>query len=209
MNKKNDVRVDVNLLHPMLRHKLNLLLKKCNEEGIYLIITEGFRTVEQQNALYAKGRTTAGKIVTWAVGSQYQSQHQWGIAFDIAINDPKNVYNMAYIKRVANIAKMKSISLGWGGDWSDFPDNPHFYLKKWGSTTYTLKLLYGTVDKFKKKWVAKVNKKSGLYIWDKTHKKKTRLMPYGVEVNVLWRHLKWSRIEYDGTVGYARSKYLK
>ena len=39
-------------------------------------------TNAEQDALYAKGRTKPGNIVTNAKGSSYRSQHQWGIAFD-------------------------------------------------------------------------------------------------------------------------------
>ena len=70
----------------------------------------------------------------------------WGIAFDIAINDNKLLYDITTIKKVANIAKSSSIGLGWGGDWKSFQDTPHFYLKKWGSTTETLKQQYGTPE---------------------------------------------------------------
>lgn len=207
MNKKNDIRIDINLLHPWLRYKLSKMLLECNEYGIYLIITEGFRTVEYQDKLYAQGRTTPGNKVTNAKGSDYQSQHQWGIAFDIAINDNNNTYNMTYIEKVAAIAK--SVGLGWGGDWTDFKDYPHFYLKKWGSTTFMLKLMYGKFTKFKKTWTAKVNKKNGLWIWNKTHKKKIKLVKYNKTVNVMWKHLIWTKVEYNGIAGYMRSKYLR
>lgn len=209
MNKNNSIRIDVDLLHPWLKYKLNKLLVECNKQGIYLIITEGFRTKEYQDELYAKGRTKAGIVVTNARGSDYASQHQWGVAFDIAINDNKLLYNVDMLTKVSEIAKSKNIKLGWGGDWTNPVDRPHFYLSKWGSTPFLLKVRYRTFDNFKKTWVAKVHRKDGLYIWDKTHKKQKRLMPNGAKVNVLWKHIKWSRIEYDGTNGYVRSKYLK
>ena len=209
MNKNNSIRIDVDLLHPWLKYKLNKLLVECNKQGIYLIITEGFRTKEYQDELYAKGRTKAGIVVTNARGSDYSSQHQGGVAFDIAINDNKLLYNVDMLTKVSNIAKSKSIKLGWGGDWKNPVDRPHFYLSKWGSTPFRLKVLYRTFDNFKKTLTAQVHRKDGLYIWDKTHKKQKRLIPNGAKVNVLWKHIRWSRIEYDGTVGYARSKFLK
>ena len=99
MENKHDIRIDRKKLHPWLDHKLGLLLKECAREGIYLIVTEGFRTVAQQNALYAKGRTKPGKVVTNAKGSSYSSQHMWGVAFDIAINDSKRLYDAGQIGR--------------------------------------------------------------------------------------------------------------
>ena len=125
MAKKHDIRIDRKKLHPWLDYKLGVFLKECEKAGIYLIITEGFRTVEQQEALYAKGRTKPGKIVTNARGNSYSSQHMWGVAFDVAINDSKHLYDASLIKKVAKLAK--KIGLGWGGDWKSFPDMPHFF----------------------------------------------------------------------------------
>lgn len=73
MKKEHDIRIDRTKLHPLLDYRLETLLKKCAKKGIYLIITEGFRTKEYQDVLYAKGRTKPGKIVTNAKGSTYSS----------------------------------------------------------------------------------------------------------------------------------------
>ena len=128
MERKHDIRIDRTLIHPLLDFKLTKLLKQCAKKGIFLIITEGYRTVERQDALYAKGRTAPGTIVTGARGSSFTSQHQWGIAFDIAINDKDKTYDVALLCEVGSIAK--KIGLGWGGNWKDLIDRPHFYLKK-------------------------------------------------------------------------------
>jgi len=45
----------------------------------------GYRTVAQQNALYAQGRTTHGALVTNAEG--LESAHCWGMASDWTIFD--------------------------------------------------------------------------------------------------------------------------
>lgn len=211
MNKKHDIRIDVNKLHPWLKYKLSLFLYRCAKKGIYLIITEGFRTVEYQDSLYAKGRTKKGKIVTNAKGKDYQSQHQWGIAFDIAINDNKLLYDVLTLKKVAKIAKSKSVGLSWGGDWLSPVDMPHFYLPKWGDTTSKLKAKYKTPDKFRLEWTRIVHgTKHGLNIWNKTH---TRVLfkkvHNGNEVNVMYIKGKYAKVEYLGTVGYMKVKYLK
>ena len=52
-----------------------------NELNIKLRITDGYRSIQEQNALYAQGRTTPGKIVTHARGGQ--SLHNYGKAFDV------------------------------------------------------------------------------------------------------------------------------
>ena len=209
MRKYNDIRIDRNKLHPWLNYKLALLLKKCNKKGIYLIITEGFRTVKYQDKLYAQGRTTKGNIVTNAKGKDYQSQHQWGIAFDIAINDTKLLYDTATIKKVAKIGK--KIGLSWGGDWVSPVDMPHFYLNKWGDTTSKLKAEYRTPEKFRLEWTKTVHgTKHGLNIWNKSHTKVLyKKVPNGNEVNVMYIKGKYAKVEYLGTVGYMKVKYLK
>lgn len=215
MKNKHDVRIDRSKLHPWLDYKLGNLLDKCAAKGIYLIITEGFRSKEQQDALYAKGRTAGGSIVTNARGSSYSSQHQWGIAFDIAINDKKLLYDSATIKKVAKIAKSKKIGLAWGGDWKSFQDTPHFYLDKWGSTTSELKREYGTFDNFKKTWTKKVaGTKNGLNMWNKAHTKAIyKKVPNGTKVKALCPKKmafgNFTKVKYKGKVGYMLTKYLK
>lgn len=205
MKKQHDVRIDRSKLHPWLDYKLGLLLDECAKKGIYLIVTEGFRTKEYQDQLYAKGRTAPGKIVTYAKGSDNNSGHQWGIAFDIAINDPKHLYDPVMLKNVAVIAKSSKVGLAWGGDWKNPVDTPHFYLGKWGSTTSKLKRKYGTPDKFKKYWKRALKKKRYLYA-TKTLKaggKKKCLIKAGEKVTVLWySKLGYAKVKYDGKIGY-------
>ena len=141
-----------------LNYKLGLLLKQVRKrKGYTLLLRRDLRSKAEQDALYAQGRTKKGNIVTNAKGSDYSSQHQWGIAFDIAINDPKLLYNEATIKKVAKIAKSNKVGLAWGGDWTSPVDTPHFYLDKWGDTPSKLKKKYGVFDNFKKTWTMKVS----------------------------------------------------
>lgn len=207
----NDIRIDRTKLHPYLDYLMMRLIKYSNKQGIYLIITEGFRTVEYQDSLYAQGRTKSGEIVTNARGKDYQSQHQWGISFDIAIRNQGHTYDTEYIRTVANIAKQYCKGLGWGGDWTDFPDNLHFYLRKYGSTTYKLKVQYKNPDAFIKTWRKTVTgTKRGLSIRNKT---KDRILmkkqPNGTVFDILWQNKKWSKVRYKGVVGYSLTKFLK
>lgn len=208
---ENDIRIDRTKLHPYLDYLMNNMIKYCNKENIYIIVTEGFRTVEYQDALFAQGRTKPGRIVTKARGKEFQSQHQWGIAFDIAIKNPGHTYDYNYINRVAQIAKEHCKSLGWGGDWNDFPDNLHFYLKKYGSTTYDLKKQYATPDAFAKTWRKKVaGTKNGLSIKNKTKDKEILpKQPNGTTLEILWMHKKWSKVRINDKVGYALTKFLR
>ena len=212
MKKQHDIRIDRTKLHPWLNYKLGLLLKRCEKKGIYLIITQGFRSKEEQDELYAKGRTQKGNIVTNAKGSSYSSQHQWGIAFDIAINDSKLLYNDATIRKVAKIAKSKKVGLAWGGDWISPVDTPHFYLDKWGDTPSKLKRTYGNFDNFKKTWTKTVSGagKKGIRIFNKTRTKVFKKgIKNGTNLNVLYLKSRYAKVEYGGAVGYVKKKYLK
>ena len=55
---------DISQLHPVLQEKLRQVEKACGERGLPIGIGECIRTVEEQNELYAQGRTKPGKIVT-------------------------------------------------------------------------------------------------------------------------------------------------
>lgn len=138
-------------LHPTLQSLMAQLEEKCAERGLALGIGECYRTVEEQDELYAQGRTKAGSIVTNAKGTNYGSQHQWGIAFDFFKNVKGHAYDDdAFFAEVAAIAK--GLGLGWGGDWVSFKDRPHLYLPMWGSTCSELKRIYGTPEKFMATW---------------------------------------------------------
>lgn len=141
---------DVTQLHPRLQEIIAKLKKQCEAEGYKLGISECLRTVAEQDALYAQGRTKPGNKVTNAKGSTYSSQHQWGIAFDIFQNIKGKEYETTFFKRVATYAK--AFGLAWGGDWKSPVDMPHFYLPDWGSTPTKLKEQYGTPDKFFSSW---------------------------------------------------------
>lgn len=153
---------DITLCHPRLQRLAGAWMKACVTQGIAVTIGETFRTVAEQDALYAQGRTKPGKKVTNAPGSSYSSQHQWGIAFDFylimdidgdgstsddAFNDRTGMF-----KKAAEIAK--GLGLAWGGDWKSLEDKPHLYLPDWGSGTGILKQKYGTFENFKKTWAA-------------------------------------------------------
>jgi len=143
---------NINKCHPRLIDLSKKLVSACRGQGLIIGIGESFRTKEEQDALYAKGRTAPGNIVTNAKGSSYSSHHQWGTAFDIYRNDGKGVYTDSdgFFKKVGKIGK--SIGLEWGGDWKSPVDKPHFQLPDWGSTTTKLKKMYGTPENFMDTW---------------------------------------------------------
>ncbi len=143
---------DITMCHPQLQLLANKLVTECKKQGLIVKLGECFRSVVEQDALYAQGRTTKGSIVTNARGTSYSSMHQWGVAFDVIRNDGKGAYNDSdnWFSKVAKIGK--SLGLEWGGDWTSPVDKPHFQLPQWGSTPTKLKKLYGNVNNFKKTW---------------------------------------------------------
>lgn len=109
---------DINELTPTAQRACRLFLKKCEEAGLNIFITETYRSQERQNELYAQGRTEPGQIVTWTLHSRHTSRRAW----DIAVNGPI-LYDMSVIRKAGEIGKQLGIT--WGGIWSP-PDYAHF-----------------------------------------------------------------------------------
>jgi peptidoglycan LD-endopeptidase CwlK len=115
-------------VHPTVREKAIELVKRAHAKGINVLITQGLRTIAEQNELYAQGRTKPGKIVTNAKGGY--SYHNFGLAFDIVIQNAEGslCWNTGD-KRWQTVGALgKSLGLEWGGEWRKFPDYPHFQL---------------------------------------------------------------------------------
>ncbi len=112
-------------LHPKVQVLCTQFIEKCKSVGISVIIDSTYRDFESQNALYAQGRTTPGKIVTNAKAGE--SYHNFRVAFDFCplLADGRPDWNdtLLFIK-CGNIGK--SLSLEWGGDFKSIKDMPHF-----------------------------------------------------------------------------------
>lgn len=131
--------------HPLLRDKLKEWYLEANNKllpkGYRLRITHVYRSVQEQNDLYALGRTKKGSIVTNAKGGQ--SIHNYGLAFDFVILrdlDDNGTFETAdftvneYWKKIANYFKSKGFT--WGGDFKSFKDAPHLEYSKGLSWSY-------------------------------------------------------------------------
>jgi peptidoglycan L-alanyl-D-glutamate endopeptidase CwlK len=95
-----------------LKDKYALFREKMKEAGIDFIVTCTTRTQEEQDRLYAQGRTIPGRIVTWT----RKSKHVEGKAFDIVImRNGKPVWN-AKDKDWLRAGEIgESVGLIWGG----------------------------------------------------------------------------------------------
>jgi peptidoglycan L-alanyl-D-glutamate endopeptidase CwlK len=122
-------------LHPIVKERSDQLVQQAAKKGIVVLITDGFRSVDEQNTIYEQGRTTEGNIVSNAKGGE--SYHNYGLAIDFALETPSGdvIWDRQYDRNdngksdwseVVKIAK--SLGFEWGGDWKDFKDYPHFQM---------------------------------------------------------------------------------
>jgi peptidoglycan L-alanyl-D-glutamate endopeptidase CwlK len=102
------------------------LMAKAAAAGIKIEIISGLRSYQEQDDLFAQGRTKPGRIVSNARGGH--SNHNFGIAFDIGVFENGN-----YLDESPNYAKVgamgKELGFFWGGDWKSIQDEPHFELR--------------------------------------------------------------------------------
>jgi peptidoglycan L-alanyl-D-glutamate endopeptidase CwlK len=115
---------------PALGDRVRQMAAILAQEGIRIRVVQGLRTVEEQDALYAQGRTSPGKVVTNCAGGR--SYHNFGLAVDCVPSI--NGFNMEYApdwdgqhpawKRMEAVGQ--SLGLDSGAMWRSFPDMPHF-----------------------------------------------------------------------------------
>ncbi|WP_409294635.1 M15 family metallopeptidase [Peribacillus sp. SCS-26] len=119
-------------LHPAVKEKKDKLISLAAKRNIEMVVTDDFRSVEEQNELYEKGRSAPGNIVTHVKGGE--SFHNFGLAFDYAIKNKAGqvIWDINYDGNgndksdwfeVAALAKQ--MGFRWGGDWERFKDYPH------------------------------------------------------------------------------------
>jgi peptidoglycan L-alanyl-D-glutamate endopeptidase CwlK len=162
----------IDKLHPELQLCVNKFLAECKKQGLKVLVTETLRTSEEQEELYAQGRTNPGNIVTNARG--YQSPHAWGVAFDFCRNEKGREYDNSdgFFEFVGEIAKTifdgTEYDLFWGGDFKSFVDKPHIEMIKYLPNNSTKWLIdtYGTPEEFMKTW--EVEKVEEVSEWAKT-----------------------------------------
>ncbi|GAB3843188.1 M15 family metallopeptidase [Hymenobacter jeollabukensis] len=94
------------------------------------IVTEGYRSPAEQDALYAQGRTKPGTIVTYKQGGTSKHNRQPAEAFDVAflLSSGQVSWSSELLRRFARLMKAANPAIRWGGDWNQFKDNPHFEL---------------------------------------------------------------------------------
>jgi peptidoglycan L-alanyl-D-glutamate endopeptidase CwlK len=127
-----DPRSEVALahIHPTLADRIRAAQETLTPKNIFMCVYQGLRTTEQQNELYAQGRTAAGKVVTNARAGY--SNHNYGLAVDIVpyLSGDSGELNWQVSSPPfqAMVAALKAQGLAYGGDWKKFPDDDHFQL---------------------------------------------------------------------------------
>lgn len=122
-------------LHPIVEKRSQQLIQQSAKKGIVIVITDGFRSAQDQDQLYEKGRTTEGNIVTNAKGGE--SYHNFGLAIDFALKTPSGnvIWDRKYDGNKngkpdwTEVVEMaKALGFEWGGDWAQFKDYPHLQM---------------------------------------------------------------------------------
>lgn len=99
---------------------------KARGNGITVNIISGLRTFQEQDALYAQGRTGPGNIVTNARAGH--SVHNFGLAFDVGVFEGSRfLVESPRYKAVGALGL--ELGLEWGGNWKTIVDEPHFQLR--------------------------------------------------------------------------------
>lgn len=110
-------------LHPMVQPLARAFISACYAQGIDAILTSTYRDIESQDALYAQGRTTPGKVVTNARGGE--SFHQYHCAFDFCplVNGKPAWDDLALFQKCGEIGE--SVGLEWAGRWVHMKELAH------------------------------------------------------------------------------------
>lgn len=113
-------------LLPEVQSYARALVHKAADAGVTIKIISGLRTYQEQDALYAQGRTKPGDKVTNAKGGQ--SNHNFGIAFDIGVFEGNKYLSDSPKYKTVGILGV-DLGLEWGGNWKTITDQPHFQLR--------------------------------------------------------------------------------
>ena len=111
-------------LHPSIRVLAEEHLRRARAEDIPMVLTNGYRSLDEQQRLYDQGRSKPGPIVTNAPPGS--SWHNFALAYDVALEDEQgrpSWPNDGPWERMGELGE--DVGLEWGGRWST-PDLPHY-----------------------------------------------------------------------------------
>jgi peptidoglycan L-alanyl-D-glutamate endopeptidase CwlK len=128
------------MLYAPFEKQLVKLVENCHARGATYIQTSGFRSFDEQDKIYAQGRTKPGAKVTNAKGGQ--SAHNYGVAADF-VAKPGGKVSWDIASYAILMEEAEKLGLESGGRWK-FKDFPHVQvpLLKHGLTFSHLKVLH-------------------------------------------------------------------
>ena len=180
MDDAKVANTDLRKIYPDIRVRLAKVLTDMKDHFKEMRVTEGYRSFERQNYLYAKGRTLKDlEIATNSVPGN--SLHNYGLALDLAFKgtDPYSKSNPKIWEDYGRIVRAHGFT--WGGDWNnngikdknDF-DKPHIQLtyglsleeikKKYASGR--IEAIWSTIDAIRgvpigDRWLSEINNLGG------------------------------------------------
>lgn len=123
-NREAGTRLQATILEGLKPEAADLaqkLIEKAKQHGIAVRLVSGYRRLAEQQALYEKGRTQLGQIVTAA----RFSTHNTGLAFDVAVvKDGKVTHDGPDFDILGTLGE--ELGLVWGGHFKGSPDKLHF-----------------------------------------------------------------------------------
>jgi hypothetical protein len=112
-------------MQPLVQRKAEAVLAEMKRLGHEVRIVQGYRSIAEQNRLYAQGRNgNPGAIVTNAQGGY--SFHNYGVAVDFIFRREGYNASKSLWQLLGKVGKAQGFE--WGGDWKGFVDRPHFEL---------------------------------------------------------------------------------
>lgn len=110
-------------LQPLVKRSADAVVNEMKRLGYDVMVFQGYRSIEEQNALYAQGRTAPGSVITNAKGGD--SLHNYGVAVDIVfvVNGRPSWSESHPWSTLGKVGKKQGFE--WGGDWTGFVDRPH------------------------------------------------------------------------------------
>lgn len=119
-------------LDSRFRPFVDSFVEACKAQSLDILIYCTYRSNEEQDVLYAQGRTAPGGIVTNAKAGQ--SAHNYRLAFDgCPLLNGKPMWNehlsgphWALYGEIAVQCGME-----WGGNWVGFVEGPHCQMANW------------------------------------------------------------------------------
>lgn len=135
-SKRDEIRL--NGVHPEIVLALNKIFGVMKSLGYPMFVVSGVRTDEEQRKLYAQGRTSPGRKITYIDGINKRSKHQinkitnYGHAVDCAfINLPDTDKDETWDGPWELYGVLaETLGLDWGGRWKTLVDRPHIELRE-------------------------------------------------------------------------------